>query len=47
MMSLIKLLFIKRESLKKKEVLEEKLQNKNKLKLEQKKEKEQLQMTIF
>jgi hypothetical protein len=47
MMSLIKLLFIKRESFKKKEVLEEKLQNKNKLKLEQKKEKEQLQMTIF
>jgi len=47
MMNLRKLLFIKKENSKRKEVLEEKLLNKNKPRLEQRKEKELQQMMIF
>ena len=47
MMNLRKLLFIKKENSKRKEVLEEKLLNKSKPRLEQRKEKELQQMMIF
>lgn len=47
MMNLRKLLYIKKENSKRKEVLEEKLLNKSKPRLEQRKEKELQQMMIF
>jgi len=47
MMNLRKLLFMKKENSKRKEVLEEKLLNKSKPRLEQRKEKELQQMMIF
>ena len=47
MMNLRKLLFIKKENSKRKEVLEEKLLNKSKPRSEQRKEKEPQQMMIF